>query len=148
MPSDGTKIAEECFIAYEKLKTGDAAFILFEIKDEVIVVNQIGKPADAYNDYYDAFLEALPANECRYGVLYLDDVMDHQGIKKRELVFYGWAPDQCHVKQRMMHSTSLIIFRRRLVGPGVGIEIQANDVSEAQREAVFEKAQRRPVFIQ
>lgn len=58
--------------------------------DEVIVVNQIGKPADAYNDYYDAFLEALPANECRYGVLYLDDVMDHQGIKKRELVFYGW----------------------------------------------------------
>ncbi|CDH50255.1 predicted protein [Lichtheimia corymbifera JMRC:FSU:9682] len=148
MPANGTAIAEECFAAYEKLKAGDAAFVLFEIKDEMIVVNQIGQPAGAYKDYYEAFLEALPANECRYAVLYVDDVVNHHGVKKRELVFYGWAPDQCHVKQRMMHSTSLIIFRRRLVGPGVGIEIQANDVSEAQREAVFEKAQRRPAFIQ
>lgn len=48
------------------------------------------------------------------------------------LVTMTRAPDQCHVKQRMMHSTSLIIFRRRLVGPGVGIEIQANDVSEVR----------------
>lgn len=56
----------------------------------MIVVNQIGQPAGAYKDYYDAFLEALPANECRYAVLYVDDVMNHHGVKKRELVFYGW----------------------------------------------------------
>lgn len=58
--------------------------------DEMIVVNHIGQPASAYKDYYEAFLEALPADECRYAVLYVDDVVNHHGVKKRELVFYGW----------------------------------------------------------
>lgn len=56
----------------------------------MIVVNHIGQPASAYKDYYEAFLEALPADECRYAVLYVDDVVNHHGVKKRELVFYGW----------------------------------------------------------
>ena len=108
-------VADESLTAFNDLKLGRKyKFVIFTLNDEKtqIVVEQTSTEQE-----YDAFLEKLPENECRYAV-------------------YDFAP----VRAKMVYASSKDSLRRAL--NGVAADVQGTDFSEVAYDAVHEKVSR------
>ena len=77
---------DECKLKFVELKAKrNYRFIIFKIEDEEVVVEKLGSPDEAYED----FTESLPANECRYAVYDFDFITD-ENCQKSKIFFIAW----------------------------------------------------------
>lgn len=112
-------------------------FVIYTLNDEKtqIVVEQTSTEQD-----YDAFLEKLPENECRYAVYDFEyDIGGGEG-KRSKIVFFTWSPDTAPVRAKMVYASSKDSLRRAL--NGVAADVQGTDFSEVAYDAVHEKVSR------
>ncbi|GMI17176.1 hypothetical protein TrLO_g2814 [Triparma laevis f. longispina] len=80
---------------------------------------------------YEDFCEALPEDDCRYGLIDLEFQTD-DGRPTSKIVFIAWNPDTAPIRSKMLYSGSKEALKRVLVG--VGIHLNATDSSELDYE--------------
>lgn len=117
-----------------KLKRGDykLRYFIYQISKDrkYIEVEKTGGPEKTYDD----FVEALPENDCRYGLIDLEFSTD-DGRETSKLVFISWNPDTASVRPKMLYSGSKEALKAAL--QGVGIHINATDHSELDLETAI-----------
>jgi len=94
----------------------------------------VSKKSD--NADYNAFLEELPDEDCRYAVYDFEFNKGDEG-KRNKICFYAWAPDTASVKSKMIYASSKESIKRTF--NGIGVEIQGTDKAEVSYDAVLEK---------
>lgn len=128
-------VADESLTAFNDLKLGRKyKFVIFTLNDEKtqIVVEQTSTEQE-----YDAFLEKLPENECRYAVYDFEyDIGGGEG-KRSKIVFFTWSPDTAPVRAKMVYASSKDSLRRAL--NGVAADVQGTDFSEVAYESVLDR---------
>jgi cofilin len=137
LQSSGVAVSDDCVTKFQELKLGhNYKYVVCKMNDSLteIVVEKTGAP----NATYDEFLAQLPANDSRYAVVDFD--YEEEGAKRDKIVFALWNPDSASIKKKMLFTSSLQAFKKKLVG--IGAEIQATDKSEIDRQAVLEKISR------
>lgn len=109
-------------------------FVIFTLnasKTE-IVVEETSTSAD-----YDAFLEKLPENECKYAIYDFEYELGGGEGKRSKIVFFTWSPDTAPIRSKMVYASSKDALRRAL--NGVSTDIQGTDFSEVAYESVLER---------
>jgi cofilin len=102
--------------------------MIYLIKDKKeIVIEKTGPLASTYDD----FVAALPADDCRYGLIDLE-FESEDGRPTSKLVFISWNPDTASVRPKMLYAGSKEALKAVL--SGVGIHINATDYSELDFE--------------
>eukprot|EP00890_Picochlorum_soloecismus_P004579 jgi/Picsp_1/5121/NSC_02484-R1_actin-depolymerizing factor len=106
-------------------------WVLWKVNDEAteVVIDSVGDPSSTYQD----FLDALPQNDCRYGV-YDYEFVAQDGQTHSKIVFINWAPDTAKVKSKMMYASTKDFFKSRL--EGLSVEFQGSDYDEISDEEV------------
>jgi len=135
--SSGVAVSEDVLTKYQELKLGHSfRYVTFKLNADqsAVVVDSTAPPATKYED----FVKILPANDCRYAVF--DFEYEFEGGQRNKILFVVWAPDSAKIKAKMLYASTKEAIRKKLVG--VGVEIQATDLAEIDREAVLEKVLR------
>jgi len=135
--SSGVAVSDQVLQKYQELKLGHSLrYALFKLNDTQteVVVDSTAAPGATYEE----FVKALPPNDCRYAVF--DFEYEQEGGARNKILFVVWAPDSAKIKSKMLYASSKDSVRKKLVG--VGVEIQATDLSEIDRSSVLEKVQR------
>ena len=103
-------------------------YFIYEIKDKkTITIEKQGGREKTYED----FVEDLPENDCRYGVI--DIAFEtNDGRPTSKIVLITWNPDTAKIRPKMLYSGSKEALKSALVG--VGIHINATDHSELDFE--------------
>ena len=132
MKSTGVEVSDEVATSFNKFKLGQEPYklryFIYEIKDKkTIVIEKQG----AREKTYDDFVEELPENDCRYGLIDIEFETD-DGRPTSKIVFISWNPDTASVRPKMLYSGSKEALKSALVG--VGIHINATDHSELDFE--------------
>lgn len=138
MSRSGVAVADESLAAFNDLKLGKKyKFIIFALNAEKtkIVVEETSTDVE-----YDAFLEKLPENECKYAVYDFEYEIGGGEGKRNKIVFYTWSPDTAPVRSKMVYASSKDALRRAL--NGISADIQGTDFSEVAYETVLEKVSR------
>lgn len=106
-------------------------WVLWKVNDDAteVVIDAVGDPSSTYQD----FLDALPQNDCRYGV-YDYEFVAQDGQTHSKIVFINWAPDTAKVKSKMMYASTKDFFKSRL--EGLSVEFQGSDYDEISNEEV------------
>lgn len=130
--STGVEVSDEVATSFNKFKLGQEPYklryFIYEIKDKkTIVIEKQG----AREKTYDDFVEELPENDCRYGLIDIEFETD-DGRPTSKIVFISWNPDTASVRPKMLYSGSKEALKSALVG--VGIHINATDHSELDFE--------------
>ena len=129
--STGVVVDDEVSTTFQsfKLQQGEKLrYYVYMIKDKkTIVIETKGERTKTYED----FCEALPENDCRYGLIDLEFTTD-DGRPTSKLVLLTWNPDTASVRNKMLYSGSKESLKTAL--NGVGIHINATDASELDLE--------------
>ncbi|KAK6458754.1 uncharacterized protein RJT20DRAFT_123820 [Scheffersomyces xylosifermentans] len=131
-------VADESLTAFNDLKLGKKyKFIIFTLNDAKtqIVVEHTSSETD-----YDAFLEKLPENECKYAIYDFEYEIGGGEGKRSKIVFFTWSPDTAPIRSKMVYASSKDALRRAL--NGVASDVQGTDFSEVAYESVLEKVSR------
>lgn len=131
-------VADESLTAFNDLKLGKKyKFVIFALNDDKtqIVVDETSTDSD-----YDAFLEKLPENECKYAVYDFEYEIGGVEGKRSKIVFFTWSPDTAPVRAKMVYASSKDSLRRAL--NGVAADVQGTDFSEVAYESVLERVSR------
>ena len=112
-----------------KLNHSHRYFIYQVSKDKKSIVME--KTGDA-SKTYDDFVDDLPEDDCRYGLIDLAFETD-EGRETSKMVFISWIPDTAKIRSKMLYAGSKEAIKSALVG--VGISIQATDHSELDLDA-------------
>lgn len=112
-------------------------FIIFTLNETKtkVVVSETSTDTD-----YEAFVEKLPENDCRYAIYDFEYELGGGEGKRSKIVFYTWSPDNAPVRSKMIFASSKDSLRRAL--NGVASDIQGTDFSEVEYETVLEKVSR------
>jgi len=132
--SSGVKVHDDCISKYQEMKLGHSLrYIVYKISDDKtqIVVESSGASSETFKD----FVQKLPKEACRYGVV--DFEFEAEGAKRNKLVFVLWAPDTSPISSKMSFASSKAQLRQALVG--IGAEVQATDASEIDYNVFIEK---------
>ncbi|CAK7897940.1 cofilin [[Candida] anglica] len=138
MSRSGVAVADESVSAFNDLKLGKKfKFVIFALNDKKtsIVVEETSTDAD-----YDAFLEKLPENECKYAVYDFEYEIGGGEGKRSKIIFFTWSPDTAPIRSKMVYASSKDALRRAL--NGVAADIQGTDFSEVAYESVLERVSR------
>ncbi|RCK65009.1 Cofilin [Candida viswanathii] len=138
MSRSGVSVADESLTAFNELKLGKKyKFVIFTLNDDKtqIVVDETSTDSD-----YDAFLEKLPENECKYAVYDFEYEIGGVEGKRSKIVFFTWSPDTAPVRAKMVYASSKDSLRRAL--NGVAADVQGTDFSEVAYESVLERVSR------
>jgi cofilin len=129
--STGVVVDDEVCTTFNafKLQQGEKLrFYIYKIQDKkTVVIDTKGERSKTYQDFCDA----LPEDDCRYGLIDLDFETD-DGRPTSKLVMLTWNPDTASVRNKMLYSGSKEALKTAL--PGVGIHINATDASELDLE--------------
>ena len=88
---------------------------------------------------YDAFLEKLPENECRYAVYDFEyDIGGGEG--KRSKIVFSLVPRHRPVRAKMVYASSKDSFEKSI--EWCCADVQGTDFSEVAYDAVHEKVSR------
>lgn len=133
--STGVSVDDEVASSFQKFKLQQEPYKLryfvYEIKDKkTIVISKQGERSKTYDD----FVEEMPENDCRYGLIDIEFETD-DGRPTSKLVFISWNPDTASVRPKMLYSGSKEALKSALVG--VGIHINATDHSELDFETAI-----------
>lgn len=103
-------------------------YFIYKIEDKKrVVIEKQGERDKTYDD----FVEDLPENDCRYGVIDIEfETTDGRPTSK--IVFITWNPDTAPVRPKMLYSGSKEALKSAL--NGVGIHINATDHAELDFE--------------
>lgn len=102
--------------------------MIFEIKNKKeVVIEKKGERSKTFDD----FVEDLPENDCRYGVIDVE-FETKDGRPTSKIVFITWNPDTASVRPKMLYSGSKEAVKGELAG--CGIFINACDMSELDFE--------------
>ena len=95
-----------------KLQQGEKLrYYIYKIQDKkTIVIDSKGERSKTYED----FCEALPENDCRYGLIDLDFTED--GRPTAKLVLLTWNPDTAPMRAKMLYSGSKEALKTALPG--------------------------------
>jgi len=104
-------------------------YIIYKIANKTTI--EIEKTGGSDRSYSD-FVEDLPDNDCRYGLVDLEFDTD-DGRTTSKMIFISWNPDTASVRPKMLYSGSKEAIKSAL--PGVGIHINATDYSELDLES-------------
>lgn len=109
-------------------------FIIFALNDQKteIVVEETSTNSD-----YDAFLEKLPEDECKYAIYDFEYEIGGGEGKRSKIVFFTWSPDTAPIKSKMIYAASKDALRRAL--NGVSSDVQGTDFSEVAYESVLDR---------
>ncbi|PPQ79132.1 hypothetical protein CVT24_012564 [Panaeolus cyanescens] len=135
--ASGVTVNEGCLSTFQELKLKKKyKFITFTLSPNAteIVVKDTSTEKD-----YDAFIESLPEDECRWAV-YDVEFEKEDGGKRNKLAFISWVPETAKIKQKMIFASSRDALRRSLVG--IQVEVQATEYAEVSYEIVLDKANR------
>jgi cofilin len=127
----GVVVDDEVASAFQefKLQSTKLRFYIYKIVDKkTIKIEASGDRSKTYED----FCEALPENECRYGLIDLE-FKSTDGRPTSKLVFITWNPDSGSIRDKMLYSGSKEAIKTAL--NGVGIHINATDASELDLES-------------
>ena len=131
-------VADRSLTAFNDLKLGRKyKFVIFTLNDEKtqIVVEQTSTEQE-----YDAFLEKLPENECRYAVYDFEYDIGGGEVKDPKLSFHlvpRHRSSQSKDGLRFLQG----FFEKRALN-GVAADVQGTDFSEVAYDAVHEKVSR------
>jgi len=132
LQATGVAVSDEVSTSFNKFKLGQEPYklryFIYEIKNkkEIVIASQ-GDRSKTYDD----FVEELPENDCRYGVIDVDfETADGRPTSK--IVFISWNPDTASIRPKMLYSGSKEALKSALLG--VGIHINATDHSELDFE--------------
>ena len=120
------QVADESLTAFNDLKLGKKyKFVIYTLNDAKteIVVDETSTDSD-----YDAFLEKLPENECKYAVYDFEYEIGGGEGKRSKIVFFTWSPDTAPVRSKMVYASSKDSLRKAL--NGVAADVQGTDFSE------------------
>jgi len=119
------KIAQEVIDEYEQLKKGKdetlAAMIFVINKDNSVSIEK-KFPLEGFK--YDDFLNALPDNECRYGIYRVKEKDEDMRIHDK-IAFILWCPLICKPQQKMPYSQGFENFKDTLGGQA--LQFQPDD---------------------
>jgi cofilin len=135
--SSGVAVSDDVLTKFQELKLGHSLrYALFKLSPDhsQVVVDATAPPSATYEN----FVKALPANDCRYAIF--DFEYEADGGNRNKILFVLWAPESAKIKSKMLYTSTKDALRKKLVG--VGVEIQATDLAEIDRETVLEKVQR------
>ncbi|KAG7663517.1 COF1 [[Candida] subhashii] len=138
MSRSGVAVDDECLNVFNELKLGKKyKFIIFTLNETKtkVVVSETSTDTD-----YEAFVEKLPENDCRYAIYDFEYELGGGEGKRSKIVFYTWSPDNAPVRSKMIFASSKDSLRRAL--NGVASDIQGTDFSEVEYETVLEKVSR------
>lgn len=132
LQATGVVVDDEVSTAFQGFKLQSAGFKLryyiYKIENKkVIKIEKSGERSKTYDD----FVEDLPENECRYGLIDLD-FETSDGRPTSKLVFITWNPDTGKIRDKMLYSGSKESIKSAL--NGVGIHINATDMAELDFE--------------
>ncbi|KAF3989863.1 hypothetical protein FT663_03434 [Candidozyma haemuli var. vulneris] len=136
--NNSVAVADESLQAFNDLKLGKKhKFIIYKLNESKteIVVEETSTDAD-----YDAFLEKLPENDCKYAIYDFEYEIGNGEGKRNKIVFFTWSPDTAPIRSKMVYASSKDALRRAL--NGVSTDIQGTDFSEVAYESVLEKVSR------
>lgn len=131
-PQTGVEVCDEVTTSFKKFKLGQEPFklryFIYQIKDKkTIVIEKQGERSKTFDD----FVEDLPENDCRYGLVDIEFETD-DGRPTSKMVLITWNPDTASVRPKMLYSGSKEALKSAL--SGVGIHINATDRSELDFE--------------
>jgi len=135
--SSGVAVHDEVVTTYEQLKLGHSyRYVFFKLNDNQsqVILDKTAPPSATY----EMFVKELPTNDCRYAVF--DFEYEQDGGRRNKILFVVWAPDSAKIKSKMLYASSKDAVRKKLVG--LGVEIQATDLSEIDKAAVLERVLR------
>jgi len=109
-------------------------YIFYKISDDKksVVVDCFGDLSTTYSQ----FLQILAKSDCRY-VIYNFEYDTGADGKRSKIIFINWAPDTAPTKSKMLYAGTKGSFRQSMVG--IGIEVQATDLSEAAESVVLDR---------
>ncbi|KAF8820383.1 actin depolymerizing factor ADF [Cardiosporidium cionae] len=114
--ASGMGVEDNCITVFNEMKIRKTCrWITFAISGEKIAIEKQGS-----GDVTD-FQNALPENDCRYGVF--------DSIVKKKIQFVLWSPDNAHVKPRMTYAASKDALMKRLDGVA-GNALEAHERSD------------------
>merc|ERR1711991_807609 len=135
--SSGIDCNDAAVEAFQDLKLKHASsYLIYAITDDWTEIQLI--KAGEKGASYDAFLEELPENECRYAIY--DYNFNADGRDQSKILFVVWAPDTAKIKAKMLYASSKAEFKKKLIG--ISTEIQATDLAEIDEDSVREKVLR------
>lgn len=109
-------------------------YFIYKIENDSQIVIESTAPIEAD---YEQFYETLSAikDECRYALIDLE-VVTSDGRPDSQIVFISWSPDTAKIKSKMLYASSKEAIKRVLIG--VGIHLNATDVSELEKGYVMD----------
>ncbi|GMI21544.1 hypothetical protein TrCOL_g9950 [Triparma columacea] len=131
--STGVSVTDDVIEAFNNFKLKrephKVRYFTYKVSDDkkFIEMDSMG----ALDKTYEDFCEALPDNDCRYGLIDLEFQTD-DGRPTSKIVFIAWNPDDAPIRSKMLYSGSKEALKRVLVG--VGIHLNATDSSELDYE--------------
>ncbi|KAK4571643.1 hypothetical protein RGQ29_030166 [Quercus rubra] len=122
-------VSDECKLKFlELIAKRNCRFIIFKIENQEVVVEKLGIPDEAYED----FTTSQPASERRYAVFNFDFITD-QSFQKSKLFFIACSPF-FKVRSKAVYASSKDRFKSQL--DGIHVELQATDPSEMSFDIV------------
>ncbi|XP_064422472.1 cofilin-2-like [Latimeria chalumnae] len=88
----------------------DKRYIIVEEGKEILV----GDIGVSVEDPYGAFVDLLPAADCRYALY--DATYETRESKKEDLVFIFWAPENAPLKSKMIYASSKDAIKKKFTG--------------------------------
>lgn len=112
-------------------------FVIYKLND---AKTQIVVDKTSNEESYDAFIEELPENDCKYAVYDFEYEISQGEGKRSKLVFFQWSPDTASIRAKMVYASSKDALRRAL--NGISSDVQGTDFSEVAYESVLERVSR------
>ncbi|KAG7230010.1 hypothetical protein INR49_009730 [Caranx melampygus] len=123
--TSGVKVADEVKDLYNEMKlvkneddeNERLRVAIFEINDGFIKIERAIRQKDLSNveDVFKFTMNLLDNKVCRY-MLYDCHFETKEAIKKEELVFMMWAPEEAPIKQKMNYASSKESIKKVLTG--------------------------------
>ena len=128
--STGVSVDDACVAKFNDIKLSKlkAKFVIYKI-DGPMIVEEHCKMEGGFDD----FLALIPEEDCRYALID-KEFTTNDGRTTSKLVLVTWAPDTAPVKAKMVYAGSKEALNRAF--NGVGIKINATDLSELTEEVV------------
>jgi len=132
MAATGVAVSDEVISQFNDVKLGRASakFLIYKIDNGLIVTESTSNEQS-----FDAFVNMLPADDCRYAI-YDMNFTTTDGRPGNKLVSITWAPDTAKIKSKMVYAGSKDALTRALVG--VSTKVSATDRSELTEAIVVD----------
>lgn len=130
MSATGVVVDDDVVTQFNDFKLNHShRYFIYQVSNDKksIVMEKTGDSSKTYDD----FVDDLPENDCRYGLIDLA-FETSEGRETSKMVFISWIPDSAKVRSKMLYAGSKEAIKAALVG--VGITIQATDHSELDFE--------------